>query len=209
MVNKITSAKTPLEQVGVINGIIDEIQPATSSSTGVVQPDNVSIIVEDGVITSLAGTPPDQTFDGTSIKAQSGVAISGLLGLLYPVGSLYIGTQSDCPLTTLISGSTWVLVAQDRALWGSDGTNANTTIAAGLPNITGNFGSGCLMNWQGSTTGGALYRGSSGGGQNAGGTDGDTNGSINLDASRSNSIYGSSSTVQPPAYRINVWRRTS
>lgn len=81
MVNKITSAKTPLEQVGVINGIIDEIQPATSSSTGVVQPDNVSIIVEDGVISSLAGTPPDQTFDGTSPRAQSGVAIKAQLDL--------------------------------------------------------------------------------------------------------------------------------
>lgn len=210
---KINSNITPLEQINKINGIIDEIQPATSSSTGVVQPDNVSIVVEDGVISSLAGTLPDQTFSGTSIKAQSGVAITGLLGLLYPVGSLYITTQntSSCPIAGLISGSRWSLVAQDRALWGGHGDDATHNLNAGLPNITGNFGSGCLLiDWQGSITGGALYRGNNGGGaQNSGGTDGGTNASINFDASRSNSIYGASSTVQPPAYRVNVWRRTS
>ena len=32
---------------------------------------------------------------------------------------------------------------------------------------------------------------------------------IQLDASKSNSIYGSSDTVQPPAYMIRAWVRTS
>lgn len=172
--------------------------------------DTVTLLDAFGKVTEL-GTPVNAA---NMNKIENGIAdletyVNTILTSLYPVGSLYIGTQSDCPLATLISGSTWELVAQDRALWGGDGTNAGTTIAAGLPNITGNFGSGCLMNWQGSTTGGALYRGSSGGGQNAGGTDGGTDGSINLDASRSNNIYGASSTVQPPAYRVNVWRRTA
>jgi hypothetical protein len=176
-----------------------------------------STVVHDTGNESVAGVKtfsssplvPTPSNSDNSQKTANTAFIHNILAAIYPIGSLYIGTQSDCPLATLISGSTWELVAQDRALWGGDGTNANTTIAAGLPNITGNFGSGCLMNWQGSTTGGALYRGSSGGGQNAGGTDGGTDGSINLDASRSNSIYGSSSTVQPPAYRVNVWRRTA
>lgn len=144
------------------------------------------------------------------ISTSTSTAVSNLLTTLYPVGSIYIGTQNTCPLSSLIAGSTWTLVATDRALWGGNGSNANSTINAGLPNITGNFGSGCLLlDWQSSTTGGALYRGSSGGGQNAGGTDGGTNASINFDASRSNGIYGASSTVQPPAYRVNVWRRTA
>ena len=30
----------------------------------------------------------------------------------------------------------------------------------------------------------------------------------NINASRSSSIYGNSNTVQPPAYVVNVWRRT-
>lgn len=151
----------------------------------------------------IAGTPDMAGYAKTS-------DISTMLTTLYPVGSIYIGTQSTCPLASLISGSQWQLVAQDRALWGGNGSNANSTINAGLPNITGSFGSGCLMNWQDSQYWGALYRGSQGASpQNAGGTDGGTNATIAFDASRSNSIYGSSSTVQPPAYRVNVWRRTA
>ena len=136
--------------------------------------------------------------------------INNTLSSLYPVGSVYIGTQSTCPLASLISGSTWQLVATDRALWGGNGSNGNSTINAGLPNITGWFASGCLMNWQDSQYGGALYRGTqSSYPQNAGGTDGGTQNTIAFDASRSNGIYGASSTVQPPAYRVNVWRRTA
>ena len=32
---------------------------------------------------------------------------------------------------------------------------------------------------------------------------------VNINASRSSSLYGASSTVQPPAYVVNVWRRTA
>ena len=30
-----------------------------------------------------------------------------------------------------------------------------------------------------------------------------------LDASKSNNIYGNSSTVQPPAYKVHFWKRIS
>lgn len=153
----------------------------------------------------------DQTYDGTSTNAQSGVAvasaISTMLSTLYPVGSIYIGTQSTCPLATLISGSQWQLVAQDRALWGGNGSNANTTIAAGLPNITGRIG-GLSYDSNDAKNGmnGAFSWGNHevrGAGDGAGDRYG------YFDASRSSSIYGKSSTVQPPAYRVNLWRRTA
>ena len=137
-------------------------------------------------------------------------AISTTLAALYPVGSIYIGTQSTCPLASLISGSQWQLVAQDRALWGGNGSNANSTINAGLPNIWGAYNVQCLMNWGDLYERGSLYRGNvdnSQRPQNAGGTSGGNDLTITVDASRSSSIYGSSSTVQPPAYRVNVWRR--
>lgn len=38
-------------------------------------------------------------------------SISTTLATLYPIGSIYIGTQETCPLTTIISGSSWTLVA--------------------------------------------------------------------------------------------------
>ena len=141
-----------------------------------------------------------------------------LLKALYPVGSIYIGTQSTCPLATLISGSTWQLVATDRALWGGDGTNGNTTIAAGLPNITGGFtldtSSGVKVLRQDEVYGAFNLDDVS---NSEAYLNAISTGSINtprsrrvkIDASRSSSIYGNSSTVQPPAYVVNIWRRTS
>lgn len=138
-------------------------------------------------------------------------AVSNLLAALYPVGSIYIGTQSTCPLATLISGSTWELVAQDRALWGGNGSNANTTIAAGLPNITGTA-TKIAETWaaSGETTGAfTKLIGGYVGLATPTGVDASEAGGMSFDASRSSSIYGQSTTVQPPAYRVNVWRRTA
>lgn len=145
-------------------------------------------------------------------------SVSNLLSALYPVGSIYITTQNVqvCPLQSLIPGSHWNQPAQNMTLWGATVTNANTYIAAGLPNITGAYNARCFhySTSQGAAATGALYQATSGYGedwrrQNAGGTDGSNMWPLVFDASRSNSIYGSSSTVQPPAYRVNVWRRTA
>lgn len=144
----------------------------------------------------------------TSLTALITTNINTMLATLFPVGSIYIGTQSTCPLATLISGSTWTLVAANKALWTGNGSNANTTIAAGLPNITGTWKSYGMSIGGGTIEAtGALtdiennLPGSDGYGTNKGG--------IGLDASRSNAIYGNSDTVQPPAYVVNVWRRTA
>ena len=170
---------------------------------------------------------PQQAFDANSYKVinvadptnpQDAVnketlesSISTLLSSLYPVGSLYIGTQNTCPLETLISGSTWTLVATDKALWGGDGTNADTTIAAGLPNITGtmSFGEGfprCTNLQYSGALSGTVYNNQYAGFASNGA--GKLN-SISFNAASSNGIYGASNTVQPPAYRVNVWRRTA
>ena len=45
---------------------------------------------------------------------------------IYPVGSVYLGTQSVCPMSAFFG--TWELVSSGKALWTGDGTNANTTI---------------------------------------------------------------------------------
>lgn len=130
--------------------------------------------------------------------------IDATISALYPVGSLYIGIQEVCPLESLIAGSTWELVAQDRALWGADGTNANTTIEAGLPDIAGNVGG---VDRVGSGQSGPFY--TDGTGPNGSGTTTSNNWeNIKFALSKANSIYGNSKTVQPPAYRVNIWRRT-
>ena len=158
---------------------------------------------------------PTPANNDNSTKAASTAYVKNILSAVYPVGSIYIGTQTTCPLETLISGSTWVLVAADKALWTGNGSNGNTTIAAGLPNITGSFeariywGSSPvgITNSQGAfseTNAGAIAAPDGGG---------DLRGSMpktfDFNASRSSSIYGNSNTVQPPAYVVNIWRRTA
>ena len=151
----------------------------------------------------IAGTPDMAAYAKTS-------DIRTMLATLYPVGSIYIGTQSTCPLATLISGSTWVKVSEGRVLQGADSSHsANSTIAAGLPNITGgatgdqSWVSGIAQNAYGAVQ---ISRGN---GNSANGTYGNLPLGFTFDASRSNSIYGASSTVQPPAYCVNIWRRTA
>jgi hypothetical protein len=94
-------------------------------------------------------------------------------------------------------------------LWGGNGSNANSTIEAGLPNITGKFSNNCMQYGNEGADEGALYHENYGYSQAAGGTDWSGTMAIGFSAARSNGIYGASSTVQPPAYRVNVWRRTA
>lgn len=162
-------------------------------------------------ITGLAdGQTSNDAINKGQLDAQNSSLTSLLnttLATLYPIGSIYIGTQTSCPLTSLISGSKWELVSNGKALWTGNGSNANTTINAGLPNITGDF---LPMRYNNNTTAnGAFYNTSA----TTTGKESDSHNKqcqgVGFDASRSNSIYGKSSTVQPPAYVVNVWRRTA
>lgn len=199
----VTELGTPVnaEKMNHIEDGIEEVDSTTVHKTGNetitgIKTFSVSPVVPTKAISDNSQAPATTSFAHSLLAT--------LLTELYPVGSIYIGTQNTCPLASLISGSQWKLVAQDRALWGGNGSNGNTTIAAGLPNITGYFGG--LRTEGGTTSSGAFYNG----GNNMGAANGQgTNCSVNFDASRSSSIYGNSNTVQPPAYRVNVWRRTA
>lgn len=136
-------------------------------------------------------------------------AIDDVLEFIYPLDSLYFGTQQVCPLEVLMPGSVWELLPGDKALWTGAGANAGTTIEAGLPNITGRASSAGEDSSRLGPNGteGAFYcdqQGHVGSGTSGAATYTIT---LGLDASRSNPIYGNSTTVQPPAYVINVWRR--
>ena len=136
-------------------------------------------------------------------------SISSLLSTLYPIGSIYIGTQSTCPLTTLISGSAWVKVSEGRVLQGSDsGHSAGSTIEAGLPNITGSTGWVTAAGASAVGTG-AIYWKSIANQVTSRTSSSNIPDSLAFDASRSSSIYGNSNTVQPPAYVVNIWQRTA
>lgn len=90
---------------------------------------------------------------------------------------------------------------RERVLWG--GSSAGY-IGAGLPNITGTFfGERNNGNY---TFTGAFYRTNINNKRGIGSTDGD-NYQSGFDASRSSSIYGNSTTVQPPAIKCRIFTR--
>ena len=147
----------------------------------------------------------------TDSQVPSALATFNLLKTVYPVGSIYINTTDVNP-STIFGFGTWERVAQNMTLWGSstDG-EAGTTKNAGLPNITGRagyFSPNCV--WNGSQNGAfKSYSGIKKQIPNV--TNSETSDSyfFDFDASLSNSIYGNSTTVQPPALVVNIWKRTA
>lgn len=135
---------------------------------------------------------------------------------LYPVGSIYIGTQATCPLASIIAGSTWqkiegrYLLASGTLTGTSETYSATNTVGSGAPNITGKkFNVGMLND---ATSSGALYRSdvvADSGYLFDGYGAYYERAAIAFDASHSNAIYGSSQAVRAPAYVVNVWRRTA
>lgn len=141
------------------------------------------------------------------------VAVKRAILKAHPVGSLYLSLTDENPSISL-GGGTWVKVGSGKCLWGADSSHAvGTEISAGLPNITGTFnpyseGSGVATMRQ--LLSGAFYGVSTNqqGWGMSNGLDQD-NYLIGIDASRSSAIYGASTTVQPPALAVNIWKRTA
>lgn len=129
----------------------------------------------------------------------------------YPVGAIYMSTSSTSPAS--IFGGSWQSIASERVLMGvSSSHGAGSTVDAGLPNISS--GSDAALDIQGSWGAPACrapfaqtWQGNS---ELSSSTWSSTPKVISarFDASLCNSIYGRSSTVQPAAYYVYMWRRT-
>ena len=125
---------------------------------------------------------------------------------LYPVGSIYQSTDPTSPAA--LFGGSWEVIASERVLMGASSAHAaGTTVKAGLPNITGTLSNVMGTSYNSPSGSGAfsdeykgrsLENGSSGGYSN-----------ISFDASKSNAIYGRSTTVQPAAYYVHIWHRVA
>lgn len=146
-----------------------------------------------------------------------GSIYSNFLLAAHPVGSIYQTISPENPSVTF-GGGTWEKIAQDRVLMGASDTHpAGTTVEAGLPNITGKFVAALrdgFTNDSHTRITGAFYENGTTTGENSYNSI-STNVGIpsggapfGFDASRSNSIYGASDTVQPPAYFTYTWLRT-
>lgn len=72
--------------------------------------------------------------------------LANMLELLYPIGSVYIGTQATCPLETLGIG-TWLLKSAGSVLQGSDSNHLpGSSIEPGLPTLTSSSEGGHFHN---------------------------------------------------------------
>lgn len=139
-----------------------------------------------------------------TINSQLSSNVLSNLQSIYPVGSLYIGTTDTCPIANLFG--TWEKVSQGRVLQGVSGSQvAGKTVEAGLPNITGSAGYTVRLT---SASGAFGYGSGISANQWGAGAWGEVK-PFTFDASRSNPIYGNSPTVQPPAYLVNIWKRTA
>lgn len=148
-----------------------------------------------------------------------GSIYSNFLLAAHPVGSIYQTISPENPAVTF-GGGTWEKIAQDRVLMGASDTHlAGTTVEAGLPNIKGSFEARPHISGNelagGSITGGdgKLFAHSIQTSNNINNSMTETGNEYKSDvvffnASASNSIYGASTTVQPPAYFTYTWLRT-
>ena len=150
------------------------------------------------------------TLGGVKVGSGLSVAVDGTLSAdsalaAYPVGSIYQSTDAASPAA--LFGGAWEQIAQDRVLMGaSDSHKAGSTVKAGLPNIRGTFAGIARWNFGDNPASGAFS------GVSNEGPEGKFRGNgvlYTFNASSSNSIYGASDTVQPPAYYVYIWKRVS
>lgn len=215
----------------------DAKSAGSSAASAKAEADRASAIVSTDKTLSVEGAPADAKAVGNALKGiklpiatattLGGVKVgSGLTvdadGTLsadsalaaYPVGSIFQTVSTTSPAA--LFGGTWQEIAFNRVLMGAGtGYTAGSTVEAGLPNITGSLieteadsspfrgskaslkSSGALKFVEFNTSWGG-YSGASG-----------STYDVYFDASRSNSIYGRSYTVQPAAYYVHIWKRVA
>lgn len=157
-------------------------------------------------LTHIAG----YTENGTKIKDVSKDVLKSWLGVSnpYPVGSIYISTRSTSPAS--LFGGTWESIASERVLMGvSSSHGAGSTVSAGLPNITGVLKDLFVSGNFNQSTGAFKRSSASSFSEQTDKSDWLGWADAQFYASDSNSIYGNSSTVQPAAYYVYMWRRTA
>jgi len=127
----------------------------------------------------------------------------------FPVGSIYQSTDPTSPAA--LFGGSWEEIASERVLMGASSTHAaGTTVKAGLPNLKGSSSGVASTAYPNVSSSGALSISTNNGG--LAGYEGGSYGSnctVSFDASKSNAIYGRSTTVQPAAYYVHIWHRVA
>ena len=192
--NPIDSTLSTTSENAVQNKVITE---ALNNKTTV----NISNVAQDSInFTSDPQKQLNEKLDTTE-----------LLNKIYPIGSIYISVNQTSPASFI--GGTWQALDEGRTLWTTTTAGqGGTTVSAGLPNIEGSLESVVMARtWdtQPYSTGALSF------GWNVLNSSGAGDGwwtylkPLYFNANDSNDIYGNSTTVQPPAFIVYMWKRTA
>lgn len=139
---------------------------------------------------------------------------SGLLNMFYPVGSIY-QTVDDGFNPNTRWGGTWKLIEEGRFLQATETSQTGgDEVEAGLPNIGGHLDMRSTDYNAGKVAwADEAFIKTTNAGLTADGIH-QQNGAVNVirynfDAHYYNSIYGNSTTVQPPSVKVYIWYRTA
>ena len=124
-------------------GYLETALYTNSKISGTLKTSYIKVVVnENGEVYATCPTPPRADDNSTKISNTQWVnsRITSIMGTVYPVGSLYFGTQSTCPLAAIINGSMWEKVGSSLI------TSVNTSVPV--------KGNGKSMGW---TNGGANF----------------------------------------------------
>ena len=158
--------------------------------------------------TDMTSQEVDDFVDSLNISGTS------ILNVFYPVGSIY-QTIDDGFNPNIRWGGTWELIEEGRFLQATETSAAGgDTVSAGLPNIGGYLDIRATdYNASNVAWADGVFIKSTTAGYSVDGLH-QQNGAVNVirynfDAHYYNSIYGNSTTVQPPSIKVYMWHRTA
>jgi hypothetical protein len=192
----------------------DAKSAGSSAASAKADADRAAAIVSTDKTLSVEGAPADGKAVGDALKGViSADAVKTLItdALAEDHAKIKFWVSEDPTSPAALFGGSWEEIASERVLMGASSTHAaGSTVKAGLPNLKGSFSGVASTAYPNLSNSGALSINTNNGG--LAGYEGGSYGSnctVSFDASKSNAIYGRSTTVQPAAYYVHIWHRVA
>lgn len=192
----------------------DAKSAGSSAASAKADADRAAAIVSTDKTLSVEGAPADGKAVGDALKGViSADAVKTLItdALAEDHAKIKFWVSEDPTSPAALFGGSWEEIASERVLMGASSTHAaGTTAKPGLPNLKGSFSGVASTAYPNVSNSGALSISTNNGG--LAGYEGGSYGSnctVSFDASKSNAIYGRSTTVQPAAYYVHIWHRVA
>lgn len=192
----------------------DAKSAGSSAASAKADADRAAAIVSTDKTLSVEGAPADGKAVGDALKGViSADAVKTLItdALAENHAKIKFWVSEDPTSPAALFGGSWEEIASERVLMGASSAHAaGTTVEAGLPNLKGSSSGVASTAYPNLSNSGALSMNINNGG--LAGYEGGSYGSnctVSFDASKSNAIYGRSSTVQPAAYYVHIWHRVA